>query len=139
MAGSENPCREPRGTFTLDTVELLGQRSRLEESVLASAVAARRVLSAGETSIQAVGGQLFGAVFGGPIGAAYRTSVAVAAERGAGVQLRLRLTAPELPVALGGALRRRDADLPLPQGAARAGRRGVRDDDRADPAVTGRT
>ena len=31
---------EPRGTFTLDTVALLGQRSRLEESVLASAVAA---------------------------------------------------------------------------------------------------
>lgn len=87
---------EPTATCALDVEGLLGQRTRLEETILASAVSARRVISTAETSVQAVGIQLFDAIFSGDIGAAYRTSTAVASERGAGVQLVLRLNSPGL-------------------------------------------
>ncbi len=87
---------EPSATITLDLDELVDRRPLLEASVLSSSVSARRVMSDTEAAIQRVGVQLFEATFSGDIGTAYRTSMAVASERGRGVQLALRLTAPGL-------------------------------------------
>lgn len=87
---------EPRETFRLDLDELVDRRPLLEASVLSSAVSARRVMSDTEAVLQDVGRRLFDAAFAGSVGTAYRTSIAVASERGLSVQVSLRLTAPGL-------------------------------------------
>ncbi|MFE6253780.1 CHAT domain-containing protein [Agromyces sp. NPDC057865] len=87
---------EPTATFTLDVDELLDRRQALEDSVLSSSVAARRIMPATEVAIQGVGRLLFESVFRGEVETAYRTSLAVASDRGSGVQIVLRLTAPGL-------------------------------------------
>jgi hypothetical protein len=86
---------EPTAEFHLDVDGLLQQRPLFEATVLSSAVSARRVISTTETTVQQVGVRLFEAVFTGAIGGAYRTSSALAQERGTGLKLVLRLT-PEL-------------------------------------------
>ena len=87
---------EPTTSCALDVGRLLAQRHGLEDSILASSVAARRVTPAHESSLEAVGALLFDTVFAGQVREAYRTSVAVAENRGDGVRLLLRLTAPGL-------------------------------------------
>ena len=87
---------EPNGTFELDVDGILSRRPQLEESVLASSVRARRIMSDREIAIQETGSRLFEAVFQGAVERAYRTSLAVSSERGRGLQLVLRLTSPEL-------------------------------------------
>jgi CHAT domain len=87
---------EPSATFELDVDEILARRPQLEESVLASSVRARRIMTDREVAIQELGTRLFEAVFQGTVEVAYRTSLAVASERGRGLQLVLRLTAPGL-------------------------------------------
>ncbi|WP_341996356.1 CHAT domain-containing protein [Microbacterium sp. LWH7-1.2] len=87
---------EPAETFHLDLDELVDRRPLLEASVLSSAVSARRVMSDTEAVLQDVGRRLFDAAFAGSVGTAYRTSLAVASERGLSVQVSLRLTAPGL-------------------------------------------
>jgi hypothetical protein len=87
---------EPSETITLDLDELLARRPLLEASVLSSSVSARRVMSDTEAAIQSVGLRLFESTFTGDVAMAYRTSMAVASERGKGVQIALRLTAPGL-------------------------------------------
>ena len=85
---------EPTATFELDLDEILDRRAALEDSVLSSSVSARRIMSATEAAIQDVGRELFDAVFRGDVATAYRTSLAVASDRGGGIQVVLRLTAP---------------------------------------------
>jgi hypothetical protein len=87
---------EPKATFSLDVEALLDRRQALEDSVLSSSVAARRITPATEVAIQGVGRLLFESVFRGDVETAYRTSLAVASDRGAGVRIVLRLTAPGL-------------------------------------------
>ena len=87
---------EPSETFRLDLDDLLRRRPQLESNVLLSSIAARRVMSDYEASIQDVGRRLFESAFTGSVASAYRTSMAVATERGESVQLALRLTAPGL-------------------------------------------
>ena len=87
---------EPTAVIRLDVDDLAERRPLLEASVLASAVPARRVLPTTEAALREVGERLFEATFDGDVGAAYRTSLAIATERGTGLQLALRLTAPEL-------------------------------------------
>ncbi|HEX5860025.1 MAG TPA: CHAT domain-containing protein [Microbacterium sp.] len=87
---------EPSERFSLDLDEMLDRRPLLEASVLSSSVAARRVMSDNEAAIQDVGRRLFDAAFTGSVAAAYRTSMAVASERGMSVQIALRLIAPGL-------------------------------------------
>ncbi|GAA1768991.1 CHAT domain-containing protein [Agromyces humatus] len=87
---------EPTQTITLDLDELIGRRPLLEATVLSSSVSARRVMSDTEAAVQDVGRRLFESTFSGAIRTAYRTSTAVASERGRGVQISLRLTAPGL-------------------------------------------
>ncbi|GAA2015035.1 CHAT domain-containing protein [Microbacterium ulmi] len=85
-----------RGVFEVDVDALLGRLRSLEETVLASSVVARRVLTPGESDIQRIGTELFDGLFRDDVEAAYRTSRAVALSRGETVQLRLRLTDPRL-------------------------------------------
>src|SRR4051794_2682847 len=66
---------EPTTTCALDLERLLAQRHGLEDSVLASSIAARRVTPAHESSLEAVGTLLFDTVFAGQVREAYRTSV----------------------------------------------------------------
>lgn len=87
---------EPVETITLDVDELVSQRPHVEASILSSSVSSRRIMSDTEAEVQAVGIRLFDATFTGDIRTAYRTSAAVAAERGTGVQIALRLDAPGL-------------------------------------------
>jgi hypothetical protein len=87
---------QPSDSITLDVGALVASLPRLESSVLASSVSARRVMSDRETAVQSVGTRLFGAVFSGSVGSAYRASVAVASERGRSLQIALRLNAPGL-------------------------------------------
>ena len=87
---------EPVETITLDVDELVSQRPHVEASILSSSVSTRRIMSDTEAAVQAVGIRLFDATFTGDIRTAYRTSAAVAAERGTGVQIALRLDAPGL-------------------------------------------
>ena len=87
---------EPTEVIRLDVDELAERRPLLEASVLASAVPARRILPDTEAALRDIGRRLFEATFEGDIGATYRTSRAIAAERDTGLQLALRLTAPEL-------------------------------------------
>jgi hypothetical protein len=87
---------EPVETISLDVDELVMQRSHVEASILSSSVSSRRIMSDTEAAVQAVGIRLFDATFTGDIRTAYRTSAAVAAERGMGVQIVLRLDAPGL-------------------------------------------
>ena len=87
---------EPSQTITLDLDELVARRPLLEATVLSSSVSARRVMSDTEAVVQEVGRRLFESTFSGAVRTAYRTSMAVASERGTGVQIALRLTAPGL-------------------------------------------
>jgi hypothetical protein len=87
---------EPVETITLDVDELVSQRPHVEASILSSSVSTRRIMSDTEAAVQAVGVRLFDATFTGDIRTAYRTSAAVASERGKGVQMALRLDAPGL-------------------------------------------
>jgi hypothetical protein len=87
---------EPTARFTLDVDSLLATRQQLESVLLASSVSARRILPAGEVSVQSTGATLFDAIFVGEVAATYRASRAVAADRGRGLQVRLRLGAPGL-------------------------------------------
>jgi len=87
---------EPTETVTLDLDDLVNRRPHLEASVLSSSVTARRVMSDTEAALQDVGRRLFDSAFTGDVASAYRTSMAVASERGTSVQISLRLTAPGL-------------------------------------------
>ena len=88
---------EPSETFRLDLDDLLQRRPQLEANVLLSSVAARRVMSDFGGVDQDVGRRLLAtAAFTGSVASAYRTSMAVASERGESVQIALRLTAPGL-------------------------------------------
>lgn len=83
-------------SFRLDVDALITRLPLMDSTVLASAVPARRVLTEGETEIQRVGSELFSAVFTDEVEEAYRTSRAIAKERGESLQVRLRLVAPAL-------------------------------------------
>jgi hypothetical protein len=85
----------PSGSFVLDVPGLLGRRALLEATVLASAVR-RRSVPAAEQPVRQAGRELFGALFPGPVGEAYRESVGEARERGGSLRVVLRLAAPEL-------------------------------------------
>jgi tetratricopeptide (TPR) repeat protein len=87
---------EPTATLRLDVDRLLQDRVELETTVLASAVAARRVVPVNERQMRQVGEQLFQALFAGPIYGSYRASMGAAQRHGELLRVVLRLTAPKL-------------------------------------------
>jgi tetratricopeptide (TPR) repeat protein len=86
---------EPSGALELDVEELLGRRSLLEATLLASAVA-RRAVTEAEQPVRDVGKRLFQALFTGPVNGMYRASLMVAQQQGRRLRVVLRLTAPQL-------------------------------------------
>lgn len=83
-------------TSTLDTTAYHQVRDDLENAVLASAAASRRVFAPGEQRLRDIGRQLFEALFRGAVRDAYRASTTAAGARGERLQVVLQLEAPEL-------------------------------------------
>lgn len=75
---------------------LLDDCETLEETVLASTVTARRLLSPGEKRLRAVGEELFQALFAGNVEETYRSSALMATDHNESLRVVLRLNAPEL-------------------------------------------
>ncbi|NMO51756.1 CHAT domain-containing protein [Actinoplanes sp. TBRC 11911] len=86
----------PVDDLRLDVDALLSRRREIETTVLASAVPARRVVSELEEPVRQVGQQLFEALFGGPVGAAYHASLGAAQHQHQRLRISLRLDSPEL-------------------------------------------
>ena len=92
-----SPTGEASAVVGIDVPSLLGRRTELEHAVLASSVGARRLLDETERRVQEVGRTLFAALLGsGEVGARYRASAAIAAERGQSLRLVLRIEDPAL-------------------------------------------
>ncbi|MFI6371688.1 CHAT domain-containing protein [Streptomyces sp. NPDC050546] len=87
---------ESRARLDLNVDDMLAQRAALEDKVLISAAATRRVIPASEQVVQRMGRQLFDALFVGPVSGTYRASLGVARERQERLQIVLRLESPEL-------------------------------------------
>ena len=81
----------------LDADSLLARRELLQQAVLASAVPSRRVLPETEQPVREVGELLFAGLLGtGEVAGRYRAAAAVAAERGEGLRVVLRIDTPAL-------------------------------------------
>ena len=81
----------------LDVDSLLARRGLLQQAVLASAVPSRRVLPETEQPVRDVGEVLFAGLLGtGEVAGRYRASAAVAAMRGEGLRVVLRIDTPAL-------------------------------------------
>ena len=92
-----SPGGEASGTFRLEPAEIVGRLGELQDTLLASSVERRRVLSRGESSVRDVGQRLFEALFSQhDVGGVYRASRALADERGDPLRIVLRIDAPEL-------------------------------------------
>ena len=87
---------EPSAIFQLDVDALLRGRDALENTVLASGAAGRRIVPAHEQQLRRVGQQLFEALFSGHVLGTYRASLGAARQRGEPLRVVLRLTAPQL-------------------------------------------
>ena len=109
-----SPAGEASATAELDAESLLARRGLLQQAVLASAVSSRRVLPETEQPVREAGQVLFAGLLGtGEVAGRYRAAAAVAAERGEGLRVVLRIDTPAL------------AGLPW-EAMYDAGRRGVR-------------
>ncbi len=92
-----SPAGEASAAVELDADALLARRGLLQQAVLASAVPSRRVLPETEQPVRAVGEVLFAGLLGaGEVAGRYRAAAAVAAERGEGLRVVLRIDDPVL-------------------------------------------
>jgi hypothetical protein len=92
-----SPAGEASATVELDADALLAQREQLQQAVLASAVPSRRVLPETEQPVRKAGQVLFAGLLGtGEVAGRYRATAAVAAERGEGLRVVLRIDTPAL-------------------------------------------
>ena len=92
-----SPAGEASAEVGLDADALLARRGPLQQAVLASAVAGRRVLPETEQPVREVGELLFAGLLGtGEVAGRYRAAAAVAAERGEGLRVVLRIDTPAL-------------------------------------------
>jgi hypothetical protein len=92
-----SPVGEASETVELDADALLAQRGQLQQAVLASAVPSRRVLPETEQLVRKAGQMLFAGLLGtGEVAGRYRATAAVAAERGEGLRVVLRIDTPAL-------------------------------------------
>jgi len=93
--------RSPAGTASasavLDTRALLARRPELQQALLTSAAAGRRPGPDSERLVREVGRALFAALLGsGEVAARYRASAELAAQRGQGLRVVLRVDDPAL-------------------------------------------
>ena len=92
-----SPAGEASLTVELDADALLARRGLLQQAVLASAVPTRHVLPETERPVRDVGQVLFAGLLGtGEVAGRYRAAAAVAAERGEGLRVVLRIDSPVL-------------------------------------------
>ncbi len=92
-----SPAGEASAAVELDAESLLARRRLLQQAVLASAVPSRRVLPETERPVREVGEVLFAGLLGaGEVAGRYRAASAVAAERGEGLRVVLRVEDPVL-------------------------------------------
>src|SRR5690348_9148051 len=92
-----SPAGGASATVELDTEALLARRGLLQQAVLASAVPTRRVLPETEQPIREAGQVLFAGLLGtGEVAGRYRAAAAVAALRGEGLRVVLRIDTPAL-------------------------------------------
>jgi CHAT domain/WD domain, G-beta repeat len=92
-----SPAGEASAEASLDIDGLLARRDQFQQTLLASAVATRQVLSPAERAVRETGRMLFDALLGaGEVAGRYRASMALADERGEDLRVVLRLDAPEL-------------------------------------------
>jgi hypothetical protein len=92
-----SPAGEASVTVELDVDALLARRGQLQQAVLASAVSSRRVLPETERPVREIGQVLFTALLGtGEVAGRYRAAAALAAERGQGLRVLLRIESPAL-------------------------------------------
>ena len=92
-----SPVGEASATVELDADALLARRGLLQQAVLASAVPSRRVLPETEQPVREAGELLFAGLLGtGEVAGRYRAAAAVAAERGEGLRVVLRIGTPAL-------------------------------------------
>jgi len=92
-----SPAGEASAVVGLDAESLLARRGVLQQAVLASAVPSRRVLPETEQPVREVGEMLFaGLLSTGEVAGRYRAAAAVAAERGEGLRVVLRIDDPAL-------------------------------------------
>ena len=92
-----SPAGEATATVELDAEALMARRGLLQQAVLASAVPSRRVLPQTEQPVREVGEVLFAGLLGtGEVAGRYRAAAAVAATRGEGLRVVLRIDTPAL-------------------------------------------
>ena len=92
-----SPAGEASATVELDAEGLLARRGLLQQAVLASAVPSRRVLPETEQPVREAGQVLFAGLLGaGEVAGRYRAAAAVAAVRGEGLRVVLRIDTPAL-------------------------------------------
>ena len=92
-----SPAGEASAEVGLDADSLLARRGLLQQAVLASAVPSRRVLPETEQPVRQVGEVLFAGLLGtGEVAGRSRASTAVAAMRGEGLRVVLRIDTPAL-------------------------------------------
>jgi hypothetical protein len=92
-----SPAGEASATVELDADALLARRGLLQQAVLASAVPSRRVLPETEQPVREAGELLFAGLLGtGEMAGRYRASAAIAALRGEGLRVVLRIDTPAL-------------------------------------------
>ena len=125
-----SPAGEASATVELDADSLLARRGLLQQAVLASAVPTRRVLPETERPVREAGQVLFAGLLGtGEVAGRYRAAAAVAAERGEGLRVVLRIDTPALArLAVGGDVRPGYGGVRVPTGPAgppRPGRLGA--------------
>ena len=91
-----SPAGEASTTVELDAEALLARREQIQQAVLASAVLTRG-LSETEQPVREVGQALFAGLLGtGEVAGRYRAAAAVAADRGQGLRVVLRIDTPVL-------------------------------------------
>jgi len=92
-----SPAGEASTTVELDVDSLLARRGLLQQAVLASAVPSRRVLPETEQPVREAGQMLFAGLLGtGEVAGRYRAAAAMAALRGDGLRVVLRIDIPAL-------------------------------------------
>jgi CHAT domain len=92
-----SPAGEASAVVELDPGALLARRGLLQQAVLASAVSGRQVLPEAESPIREVGELLFAGLLGaGEVAGQYRAAAALAARRGQGLRVVLRINSPVL-------------------------------------------
>ena len=92
-----SPAGEASATVELDADSLLARRGLLQQAVLASAVLSRSALPETEQLVREAGQMLFARLLGtGEVAGRYRAAAAVAADRGEGLRVVLRIDTPAL-------------------------------------------